>query len=484
MIRSGIVPIDETLGGFRPQSAYLLTGGAGSGKTTCALRFADAGLRAGERVAMLVHEPREALFAHAGQLGIELTSSLRDGRLLLLRYRADFARRLSRAASAEDALDDLRRQILGHRPQRLVIDSFAPLLEDGSSSPMPAASIAELLELSRCTSLLTYPGELSDGYDRRLEPLVHAATGVLRLVRNGHGEHIDVITLRDASPPAFSLGSAGRLTAGAVRDETLVTGGGPLLLLHVTSEPSDDLLAALRLQHDVIVRAGADGDGAAALDGVVIETDHATLEHARAVIRARQSAGETSPIVVATRFTLRSLDRARLLRDGADEVLAGEMGIPELLQRLAAAIRRGHLARPPLAVHEDEGLTQTALALPGELLDRERFAEALRVRTGHDDAVPFTILRLTTEPAGIDELRALGALVLAGMRAGTGDLAALLDDAIAVYLHGARHRDVAPFLDRLRGRREPHAPALRVASACYPAESAAMRQLVAPLEVR
>jgi hypothetical protein len=188
--------------------------------------------------------------------------------------------------------------------------------------------------------------------------------------------------------------------------------------------------------------------------------------------------------VVATRFTLRSLDRARLLRDGADEVLAGDMGMPELLQRLAGALRRGHLARPPVAVHEDETLTQHALALPGQLLDRERFTEALRARTAHDDTVPFTLLRLTIEPGDAAELRALGALVLGGMRARTGDLAALADDAIAVYLHGAGRRDIAPFLERVRASRAADAPALRIVSACYPAESAAVRQLVAPLEVR
>jgi hypothetical protein len=70
------------------------------------------------------------------------------------------------------------------------------------------------------------------------------------------------------------------------------------------------------------------------------------------------------------------------------------------------------------------------------------------------------------------------------MRANTGDLAALIDDALAIYLHGAGRRDIAPFLERLRARRVAEAPALRVTSACYPAESNAVRQLVAPLEVR
>lgn len=199
MIRSGIVSIDDAFGGFRPHSAYLLTGGAGSGKTTCALRFADSGLRNDERVAMLVHSSRDDLFALADQLGIDLVDALRDRRLLLLRFRADFVRRLSRAASAEDALDDLRRQMLGHRPARLVIDTFAPLLEDGSASPLPALALAELLELSGATALLTYPSDLAGSYDRRLEPLVHAASGVFRIIRDECGHRrLDAVSLRGA----------------------------------------------------------------------------------------------------------------------------------------------------------------------------------------------------------------------------------------------------------------------------------------------
>jgi hypothetical protein len=80
-------------------------------------------------------------------------------------------------------------------------------------------------------------------------------------------------------------------------------------------------------------------------------------------------------------------------------------------------------------------------------------------------------------------LRALAVLVVAGMRVAGGDLAALLDDSVAVYLHGAGRRDVPPFVDRLRQRRPPGAPALRVTSAYFPNDGAAVRQLVEPLKV-
>jgi DNA-binding response OmpR family regulator len=253
-----------------------------------------------------------------------------------------------------------------------------------------------------------------------------------------------------------------------------------LFLVHVVESPTEELLSTLRLQHEVEVHQDAATAAAAAL---IIETDHATLDHAREILRSKARESTRAPIVVVTRFNLRSLDRARLLRDGADEVLAGDMGAPELLQRLAATLRRGHLNGPPAAVHEDEGLTQASLGSPSELLDAERFSAALRERAAHDDAVPFAVVRLTIQGGDSTALRALGGLVLNAMRLASGDLAAIIDDSVAVYLHGAGRRDVPPFVDRLRSRRASGAPPLRVASAYFPSDGAAVRQLVEPLKV-
>jgi DNA-binding response OmpR family regulator len=339
-----------------------------------------------------------------------------------------------------------------------------------------AAALAELLELSQATALLTYSEDLASDYDRRLEPLVHATTGVFRIARDERGmRSVEVVSLRQANAaldmpqeqPALSNESA--------------TANGPLVLVHVVESPTEELLSTLRLQHEVEVHPHAASATAAA--ALVIETDHATLDRAREILRSRARELSRAPIVLVSRFNLRSLDRARLLRDGADEVLAGDMGAPELLQRLAAALRRGHLSRPPVAVHEDEGLTQASLVPSSELLDAGRFATALRERSAHDDAVPFAVVRITIHDEDPAAIRGLGGLVLSAMRVASGDLAAVIDDSVAVYLHGAGRRDVAPFVERLRARRAPGAPPLRVTSAYFPSDGAAVRQLVEPLKV-
>jgi KaiC/GvpD/RAD55 family RecA-like ATPase len=480
MIRSGIVPIDALCGGFRPRSTYLLTGGAGAGKTACVLRFIGQGLGCGERVLMISHASRDELFSRAASLDVDLRAAIREERAVLLRYRTDFVRTLSRVGTAERVFDELRGLITKYRPRRIAIDSFSPLLEDGSASPNAAAALAELLERSEATAVLTHSSDLGAGYDRRIEPLVQSAAGIFRLSGHGtNGPQLQAVTIRHAlSAPAGETA----LLPSYEPDHSLLDRAEPLLLCVVSEAPSEDLLATLRLQHEVIAYDAETVDFTSRFAALVVETDHTSLDRARAFVRSSAAAGK--PIIVLTRFNLRSLDRARLLRDGADEVLAGDMGAPELLQRLATALSRGHLQRPPHAVHEDESLTQRAIAGPGELLDRERFAAALQARSAHDDAVPFTVVRLTSAPDDATERRAIGTLALGVMRVASGDLAALLDDGVAIYLHGAGRRDVAAFLDRLRARRPTGASPLRIDMASFPADGAAVRQLVAPLEVR
>lgn len=481
MIRSGIVLIDELCGGLRPRSTYLLTGGAGAGKTTCALQFVGQALDRGEVAVMLTHASRGELLARGASLGMGLSDALRAERVVVLRYRPDFVRRVAQAGTTERVLEEVRGLLTKYRPRRLVIDTFAPFLDDASPSPLAASALVELVERSQATALLTYAEDLAERYDRRVEPVVQHAAGIFRVSHDAARRQMQVISLRELSTP-FGNRARSLAPADPRPDESLIDASAPLMLVRVVEPGSDDLLAAFRLQHDVAVRDGAVTGTFPDDAALVLETDHTALDRTRDLVRA--NAERRRPIVVVTRFNLRSLDRARLLRDGADEVLAGDMGVPELLQRLATALRRGHLARPPVAVHEDESLTQRTIVSAGELLDRDRFASALQTRSAHDDAVPFTVLRLTTQERGATDHRAIGTLVLGAMRVASGDLAALVGDAVVVYLHGAARRDAAPFLERVRGRRGVGAAPLRVEMASFPLDGAAVRQLLEPLEVR
>jgi KaiC/GvpD/RAD55 family RecA-like ATPase len=198
-MRSGIALFDDWLG---PRNgAHLLTGGPGSGKSTVALQFADGGLGRGETVAMLVHARTADLKTHAKYVGVDLDEPLRDGRLLLLRYRSDFMLRAARAVSPELVVADLGRIIGPHRPARLVIDTISPFVSGQPPVAPVVAALAELLERLGCSTMLTFPEELAAGYDRSLEPLVHGAATVVRLVRESADiRRAELVTSRYAAP--------------------------------------------------------------------------------------------------------------------------------------------------------------------------------------------------------------------------------------------------------------------------------------------
>ena len=94
--------------------------------------------------------------------------------------------------------------------------------------------------------------------------------------------------------PLGSMVASARLPV-IVADESLTARRGTLLLLRVTESPSDDLLATLMLQHEVVVRTNIDDSADVVFDAAVIESDHATLEQARAVARRFQGNGGAKP---------------------------------------------------------------------------------------------------------------------------------------------------------------------------------------------
>src|SRR6185295_18323715 len=116
------------------------------------------------------------------------------------------------------------------------------------------------------------------------------------------------------------------------------------------ADATEQLSESRHRQHDVAVDTTVQSGARPA--ALVIETSAGTVGTALATIQrlARRSALQ-APVVLFSSFRLRSSDRARAFRYGADEVLGSEMGAAELLQRLAAAARRGHMTPLSSASH-------------------------------------------------------------------------------------------------------------------------------------
>ncbi len=171
---------------------------------------------------MLVHARADDVKSHARYLGLDLDASLRDGRLVLLRYRSDFVQRAAQAVSPEQVVSDLARIISPHRPARLIIDTLSPLVTSGPPVGLVMSALADLLEQADSTALVTFPEDLSAGYDRNLEPLVQGAAAVIRLAReDANVRRAELVSIRYPAPATPTIRFVVRRDVGIVTDHTI-----------------------------------------------------------------------------------------------------------------------------------------------------------------------------------------------------------------------------------------------------------------------
>jgi hypothetical protein len=173
---------------------------------------------------MLVHSRADDVKSHAKYIGIDLDTPLRDGRLLLLRYRSDFVHSATQAVSPTQVTADLERLITPLGPARIIIDTFSPFVSGSAPVAPVVVALAAFLEQSGSTSLLTFPEDLSDGYDRSLEPLVQASAAVIRLTSEDAGvRRAELLSLRYPPPVATAMRFVVRAGVGVVGEHAVRT---------------------------------------------------------------------------------------------------------------------------------------------------------------------------------------------------------------------------------------------------------------------
>ena len=203
MIRSGITPIDAQSGGFKRGRIHLLTGGPGTGKTTACLQFLNEGLKQGDRVALLTAERLDDVSSHARSIGLDLETAVRDGHALLLNYRSEFARHLAWSGLPDVVVTDFRRLLSDVRPVRLVIDPITPFLNAGSVAGPVLAALTTTIEDLAATTIVTFPGNVSAGYDLRLESIAQCAALIVELSHGDAGVYrMRTLQARSLSAPS------------------------------------------------------------------------------------------------------------------------------------------------------------------------------------------------------------------------------------------------------------------------------------------
>jgi KaiC/GvpD/RAD55 family RecA-like ATPase/DNA-binding response OmpR family regulator len=496
-MQSGIAPLDERLGGVAPERIHLVTGGLGTGKTAACLHFIDAALREGERAAMVTGDRGADLKALATYLGIDIDTPLRDGRLQLMRYRPEFAARVARSPSPERALSDLRRMIGRDPLARIAIDPLDPFLGEGGPVTAGSLALVNFLEDLGATALLTHPADPTDNLDRRLDPVIGRSVAIVRLER-GHGNihYLGVVRARVPDIPSAPLAFQIRRGAGIERYQgarpieareasSSTRSSRKLLVLHTAEQVAADIGGLLQRDYETVMRRAPAAGGAIDLaasgaDAIVIAVSHDSVAAAISLIARLNEHPDVVPIILAARFNLRSIDRARALRAGADEILATDMSPPEFLQRLAATVSRAHAGR--VSPHySDTEILQPERGGVFAPLNREDFAAALASHVSQDNPTQYTVVTLSPadRTAPPDSLSRLIDLVLRASRVRSGDLTAEIDNRVAVYLHGARQDHAATFVNRIRASwTARERGSLKVESFPYPSGEPKLRTMI------
>lgn len=152
-ISTGIPSLDQMLGGagYYRGSSVLISGTAGSGKTSVAAHFVDAACRRGERVMYFAFEESpEQIKRNMGSIGLDLGQWQAQG---LLRFQAN----RPTAFGLEMHLALIHRAITTFQPQVVVVDPLNSFITGGNETEVKAMMmrLVDYLKENQITGLMT-----------------------------------------------------------------------------------------------------------------------------------------------------------------------------------------------------------------------------------------------------------------------------------------------------------------------------------------
>lgn len=140
-ISTGISGLDSLLdGGFLPTRSYVVTGEAGTGKTTACMQFLLSGLKQGTNaIYVTVDERPTEILQSAASLGWDLQRYVQEKNLVILDASPYFSGRANSAGNEKGGGDlqkivtDLAAYAKRMEAERVVIDPITPLILSGDS---------------------------------------------------------------------------------------------------------------------------------------------------------------------------------------------------------------------------------------------------------------------------------------------------------------------------------------------------------------
>ncbi|HTM08413.1 MAG TPA: ATPase domain-containing protein [Verrucomicrobiae bacterium] len=185
-VATGIEGLDPLIqNGFLPAKCYVVTGDAGTGKTTACLQFLLKGLTSGEKaVYVTVDERPSDLLDSASSLGWDLQPFIQDKSLVILDAAPYFSARAGspreREVDIQRIVTDLGSHINRMQAQRLAIDPVGPLIKADTPSGRSEEQARLLIRLLQ-TQLQT-TNMLSSHFSGRSE---HEASSIEEFLASG-----------------------------------------------------------------------------------------------------------------------------------------------------------------------------------------------------------------------------------------------------------------------------------------------------------
>ncbi|MGH7824680.1 MAG: RAD55 family ATPase [Candidatus Binatia bacterium] len=257
-VSTGISGLDSLLeGGFLPGRCYLVTGDAGTGKTTICIQFLLTGLQQEEKALYVtVDERPNEILQSSSALDWDLQSYIEDKKLVILDASPYFG---ARAAMATEKAMDLQRIVsdlaayakrLG--ASRLAIDPVTPLILSGDSHARIQEQARSLIHLLQShlttTNLLTSHLPSRGSYDPTsgIEEFLAAGVIVLRVDQVGDrfARTLSIKKMRgtavNPSEHSFNIVKGTGVVLGSPDGKSVVLDDGSLEALEVFQLPKDE----------------------------------------------------------------------------------------------------------------------------------------------------------------------------------------------------------------------------------------------------
>ncbi len=153
-VSSGVKGLDKLCGGFEKNSAVLIQGGGGCGKSIMAAQFLMEGIQNNNETGIYIsfEEVKERFFKHMSAFGWNLQMCEEHGQFIFLRYSPDRIAKIVRERSKE-----IENSIKEVGAKRIVIDSlsaYTSLFESESEKRKMLVSLFEMIKEWDCTTVV------------------------------------------------------------------------------------------------------------------------------------------------------------------------------------------------------------------------------------------------------------------------------------------------------------------------------------------